>query len=79
MKCNMRLQNPRAPAHQTINKTGGVEMDRTNQIWSDKRKQILFERLSEALSRIQKNQEVLCSDLEEVNLILHTIDSIDKE
>ena len=62
-----------------INKIGGVEMDRTNQIWSDKRKQILFERLSDALSRIQKNQEVLCRDLEEVNLILHTLDSIDKE
>ena len=62
-----------------IANAGGVTMDNTNQIWSDKHKQIIFERLTDTLSRIQKDQEVLCRDLEEIKLILHSIKSPDKE
>lgn len=52
---------------------GGIEMGETNQVWNDKRRQMLIERLAETLAQIRKEQERLSRGMDEVQIILNSL------
>lgn len=48
-------------------------MGETNQVWNDKRRQMLIERLAETLAQIRKEQERLSRGMDEVQIILNSL------